>query len=140
MRIFVPFTSLRAATYCATLGAVLVPIITPTDYARHFAARWQEGSTFINVEHDVVPTPEQLAEIWNCPAALCVTQFADIPDHAPVTTWLGCTRISAEFIASHPIPWGNQLWHDCDSTLWTAYGGDQKPVCTHGLVRHLHYG
>lgn len=139
MRIFLPFANLRAATMLAAAGATLVPLIGPTDYARYFAARWSEAETFINVEHDVVPTRELLDKIWRCPSPLCVTQFADIPNHDPITTWLGCTKISAEFIAAHPIKWGNQLWHDCDSTIWTAYGGDEKPVCTHGVVRHLHY-
>lgn len=139
MRIFLPFTNLRTATYLAAHGATLVPIDNPYGYSRYFAERWSEGRTFINIEHDVVPTRELLGSLWQCPSTLCVTRFADIPDHEPIISWLGCVKISAQFIAEHPIQWGSQLWHDCDSTLWTAYGGDEKLVCDHGVVKHLHY-
>jgi hypothetical protein len=41
-------------------------------YGRYFRERWDEGKTFINVEHDTAFWPGALEEIWDCPEPLCI--------------------------------------------------------------------
>ncbi len=142
MNVFVPFTALKIQTLLAatSFDATLVPLSGPHGYSEFFKNRWQDGETFISFEHDVVPTKELLDSLWNCDQPICLTKY----DHNdPSIPWhCGCIKISKSFITAHPINWDDVLWHQCDSTLWTAYGGDEKPICRHNKpkLRHLHYG
>lgn len=140
VNIFIPFTKLEARTLLAFKGkrCQVVPIVGEFGYAEYFKERWQEGRSFINVEHDIVPDWELVTELMACPQSICLTKC--LLDQSWLHHWhLGCVKISDRFIAEHPIDWGKQRYTDCDGTIWTAYGGDEKPVCIHGQVTHLRY-
>jgi hypothetical protein len=57
------------------------------------------GETFIVVEHDIVPTQEQLQEIWDCPEEWCSRPYrmGDIE-----TTALGCTKFDSRLMRRMP--------------------------------------
>ncbi len=133
MNIFVPFTALRAETWDAVwpmYGATLVPLLDSKAYSRYFMRRWEETKTFINIEHDVVPTLAQLQELWNCPHPWCACGYTG----ECVTPYLGCAKISTEFILTHPDMWVEREWGNLD-----VYMADRAklPFHLHPAVRHV---
>jgi hypothetical protein len=135
VNIFVPFTHLRAPTYLALKDiATLVPLTGDQAYSRYLMERWAEGKTFINVEHDVVPTVAQLEEIWNCSLPWCGYGYREGVEDT--TAYLGCVKISAEFIAAHPNVWVLRSWASCDTYL--AERARLPYHCHRGAVQHIH--
>ena len=139
MRIFIPFTKLRCETYLACPGAVLVPLRNhELDYALYWQERWREGESFINVEHDVVPRPSTLQEMWDCPEDYCLLQYAypwegSPIDHSPI----GCAKFSSNFIAGHQILFlQGQHWHDPQHQIIGA--SLNKYHLHHPPALHLH--
>jgi hypothetical protein len=141
MQVFVPFTTLREETRRALPDAEFVPMVDDYAYGRYFQQRWKEGRTFINVEHDVVPTMEVLQDMWRCAERLCSTRCANVlqPHNGTVPVYpasLGCSKISAEFIRAHSgIDW-NIPWSKCDGVIPEL--NHFETCCVHGLVIHLH--
>jgi hypothetical protein len=134
MRIFLPFSELRAQTFMAVPGAILVPTIGDYGYSKYLNERWEEGQTFINVEHDIVPTKEILESIWNCPEPLCVTAYEGDP---PQVSYLACVKISDNFIKERRIDWDHLHFTDCDTQLWKSEPNHEDKWCYHGTVKHL---
>lgn len=109
MRIFVPYTQLGHATLDA-----LTPHLADTtfvdcrgddwNYCAYLQSRWDEGSAFINMEHDIVPSPGLITELWNCPHDWCVCAYFGPPTPlgAPV---LGLAKFSPTFISAIPHVW-----------------------------------
>ena len=105
MRVFVPFTEVRRRTRQA------LELYNPSfvdcgasqwAYPEFFQARWAEGETFINVEHDVVPWPGAIEQLWDCPHDWCWFSYPGwTADEAP----FGCVKFSAALIAEHPGVW-----------------------------------
>jgi hypothetical protein len=140
MRIFIPFTNLRAETFVAAPGAILVPTIGKFGYSNYLEQRWTDGKTFINIEHDVVPTTEILESLWDCKSPLCVTGHSDVPG-CPEASYLACVKISSDFIAQRRIDWRGLQWFECDQQLWKSdpeYSKSGDHFCYHGTVKHLH--
>ncbi len=133
MRIFVPFTSLKSETYAALPQGMLIPIVDKEHgYARYFRDRWREGETFINVEHDVVPTENMLKELWYCEKSLCVTNLG-----GKGVSLLGCVKISREFIQAHPGIFDHYPeYNSCDGCIAKCVTGNLYHE--HGVVEHLH--
>jgi hypothetical protein len=60
---------------------------------------WAQASDFLLVEHDVLPYPGALEEIWNCPQWLCAKPYQ------VGELWLGalgCTKVSGELMRAYP--------------------------------------
>lgn len=151
MKIFVPFARLRSETFIALPTAILVPLVGDYAYAEYFRARWKEGETFINVEHDVMPPPKVLESMWNCESAICTTGYVyrDSPsDFQPEITYGGCIKISQQFILEHPNLWDDPpRWSVCDGRITKAIEDHPYPNingndrhCYHGEVLHLKSG
>lgn len=100
MRIFVPYTELQRATRIALRHHDYTTVnVARTGYLAYWQARWKDGQTFINVEHDVVPWPGALEQLWECPKPWCAFGYAEPVPGYPV---LGCAKFSAEAIAAAP--------------------------------------
>lgn len=139
MRIFIPFTNLRSETFAAVPGAILVPTHGEFGYSNYLKQRWDEGQTFINIEHDVVPTMAILQSMWDCPSPLCVTGHSDVPGQ-PEASYLACVKIGADFIAQRKINWTGLKWFECDQQMWKSdpeYYVSGDHFCYHGTVIHL---
>lgn len=138
IKVFLPFTKLRSATYSAVPNAVLVPLLDKTwDYGRYFQARWKDGESFINVEHDIVPTTEKLQELWDCPNDFCFAGYIypGQPDRVDVAH-LGCAKISRHLIENNPDIFDElPEWVNCETRIYDAAQPNQ---CYHGEVLHLH--
>jgi hypothetical protein len=103
------------------------------DYSRYLMMRWLKGETFINVEHDVVPTIAKLQELWDCPEPWCGCSYR--PNFEDRTPYLGCVKISDRFIAAHRNVWEERLWASCDVHLASQA---KLPYHWHGDVKHMH--
>lgn len=85
MKVVIPFTPFEQSTpvgprgltreceaFGKSVGARFVDV-SGSDFAYYELMRdlWHEGETFIYVEHDVVPVPELLPEMWACREPHC---------------------------------------------------------------------
>lgn len=77
--------------------------IDPTDehaYPRLFATLWERAETFVILEHDVVPTVEQLWTIIGCDHDWCSFPYGDYNQHVgPV---FGLVRFDRRIMEAHP--------------------------------------
>lgn len=138
MNVFVPYTQLERITRRALSGTGYKAIQMTDDeaYVRYFEERWAKAETFINVEHDIVPWPGALEELWKCPEPWCAHGYRPDDDltREGYSVFLGCAKISDVLIRALPDCWKmkpNRHWNNCDSHL-TDYARK------HGLVVHQH--
>lgn len=115
MKIFIPTTGIRQATEIYTRdkvaepGAVYETVDVSSDhwaYTRYLEQRWQEGETFVNMEHDIVPFPGAITQIWNCPYNWCF--YGYVPDVDLVENGcapFGLVKFSKDFINSTQGLW-----------------------------------
>jgi hypothetical protein len=149
VKVFIPFTNLRAETFAALhpFSPVLVPLLDDLAYSRYFIERWRDGESFINVEHDVAPTSDQIKELMECPEPWCAFHYQAMLDcltkrgrpdlWSQIPPVLGCVKISSDFIAAHPNLWVERQWGNCDVYLQTKA---VLPSHGHqGAVKHLHF-
>ena len=111
--------------------AIFVPMTDELSYSRYFIKRWEEGLTFINVEHDVVPSFHYLTEMWNCSELWCGCGYKD----GDCTPYLGCIKISDKFIQLHQDMWVERPWRNCDVYMANKA---KVPYHFHGVATHLH--
>lgn len=141
MKIFVPYTELQIATEIALIGYeyATVGMIASDDYFKYFKQRWQEGESFINIEHDCVPWPGAIEAIMECPKLWCAYDYSlpchrnrDI--HDPTTfVPLGLTKISASMIEKLKDCWNEVVnWDVIDKHL-TMEASNQ------GIRVHQHF-
>lgn len=141
MRIFIPYTEIQPATKIAMIGYEYTPIETPGEfgYGEYFKQRWEDGQTFINVEHDTVAWPGAIEAIWECPELWCaydahlpVHRGRDI-HHETTAVPIALAKISKEFIERTTGGWDKNISYlYCDWNL-TYLGRDI------GVKVHQHF-
>ncbi len=134
-------------------GAEWVDVSADDDaYWRVMCEWWERGESFAVVEHDVVCRPDVVEQFNSCPEPWCVFGYTPICHQACLEAWanmLGCTRFSAELIATCPdavssIPPEQRDWHNlCDSIAGDKVGGMPAPlrprsVRATGFTHHWH--
>ncbi len=75
--------------------------VSASQFAYHEAlsAEWRQGRGFINVEHDIVPWPGALRELWDCSEPWCVFTYRV---NAEYDGYLGCVRFSDALVRNEP--------------------------------------
>lgn len=76
--VIVPFVPrfLRAQTRAAVPDARFIDVSADhRAYWRLLHDLWTESERFIIVEHDIVPTPEMIESLWNCPSDWCAHPY-----------------------------------------------------------------
>lgn len=74
-------------------------------YADYFTERWAMQERFINLEHDVIPWPGALEEIWECPEDWCSYGY-DPGEILPLDGgYLNCIKFSARLIEATKDIW-----------------------------------
>ena len=137
LKIFVPFRFLNSETFRAVepFNGYIIPLVSDYDYAGYLKQRWHLNEKFINVEHDVVPTEEQLYSIWDCKHPWCGYDYE--------VSWgkcLGCTKISPLLMEATPNIWDtNPHWSQCDIVLANE-ARYKVPYHSHGQVKHCQFG
>lgn len=105
MRIICPYTGEPHPDTRAVLDAWRGPVelvdVSGDDYAyaRLLEELWAAGETFLLVEHDIVPTPQTLAELALCDHPYCAAPYPWTTHLGPA---LGCTRFSSLFVRTYP--------------------------------------
>ena len=100
-------------------------------YADLLESVWASGTDVILVEHDVVPAPGVLDEMWACERDWCAVPYRC---GTVVTTALGCTKFSAALRHRNPDTINRiqqRAWFNLDSQI--VYTLHQ-----HGESEHLH--
>lgn len=104
------------------------------DYWQYFVDRWQEGKTFINVEHDIAFWPGALEEIWDCPRDWCMYAYSCDHDFIINTPYLGLVKFDKSFIEPTKDQWQdtNKNWQVLDQEL-------NRFARACGFTPHQHY-
>lgn len=109
--------------------------------------RWEDGTSFINVEHDIVPRDTSLIDLEACPYDWCAAPYAYLD--RPRQFGLGLVKFSTALIARHPrmfediSTWRNDLhppkhWCTLDSWIYQYLIGSGETRCeAHELVGHV---
>ena len=144
--IFVPYTNIIPETLKCLEAYDYTPVkmVDETDYLRYFQQRWQEGESFITIEHDTVFELGAIEELENCTEEWCAfgvggneilwdqesKRATTKPFHEKhfvdgnVAT-LALMKFGKKFIAAHPDIWDEMaasewmdipIWKWCD--LW----------------------
>jgi|WetSurMetagenome_2_1015567.scaffolds.fasta_scaffold227392_2 hypothetical protein len=98
---------------------------------------WAEGEPFILVEHDILPWPGAVQQMWTCDRPWCAFEYLMMGE---LRVALGCTkfdpaRLGPLPLPQEPVPWRTMDWHIID-TLAT------RGECSHlhePAVSHLHW-
>ncbi len=114
------------------------------EYGNLVAKLWQQGDSFLLIEHDILPTAALLEEMWACPEPWCsgfAWHYPEFRTQPPVRhrqTALYCHKFSASLIARTPaVPSAVRVrWTGMDLTLLGVLA-PQPPPCLHGPLTHL---
>jgi hypothetical protein len=144
MNVVVPYTNLHPTTefVLRQYPVEYVDVSEPDAYLGLLRRLWVEGATVIVVEHDVVPWPGALEEVWNCP---CAWGSYSYHMHGGIGIYhgFGCTKLTAELMKQTPRvwePWAS--WNMLDQKLFFAARAQgiephhHRPPVTHLNDRH----
>ena len=117
------------------------PMTEDRSYWALFHRLWHSGEPFLIVEHDIVPTVEQVRSLIECPEVFCAYGYEHEGDR---TVALGCTKFGAplfdNYLLQIPDWWAGERpprWDEVDGWLHSIL----PPVHQHeGSVRHLKVG
>jgi hypothetical protein len=149
--VFVPYTQVQSATQAYLADNTVEPLGLDVQYADvsehcwahtdYFQARWDEGRPFVNMEHDIVPWPGAISEMWECDGQWCF--YGYLPEVDCVKNGcapFGLVKFTDKFISATPDVWremrhefaGNEFaWAMCDVWLY-RYAEDR------GIKPHQH--
>lgn len=110
MNVIVPYAKLNKwIPLCLKAEGVEARYVQMEDdehYSRLLGELWAKGETFIFLEHDVLPWPGALSQLWNCPEPYCAFPYQL---SGCIGLAMGCNKFSAKLISSHafvkPCTW-----------------------------------
>jgi len=93
-----------------------------------FRELWAAGTPFILVEHDVLPWPGALVELWACPEPWC-----GFPYHVfgELRSYLSCTKFDPTRLGEVPLPADLESWYTMDKII-------EQTLMSRGHKGHLH--
>jgi len=106
----------------------LVKLERTFSYDQLFRSLWKDNKPFILVEHDIVPWPGALRELWKCQEPWCGFPYYI---YGELRSYLGCTKFSPAVLGECPLPDDLEDWHTMDKTI-------EKRLMTRGQPGHLH--
>jgi hypothetical protein len=120
----------------------LVDVSADDGYLNLMRRLWKERKPVIIVEHDIVPWPGALEELWHCP---CVWGAFSYHLHGGIGVFhgFGCTKITPELMNAVPTVWDAPTpWNMLDQVLALAALNEEyiphphRPPVTHLNDRH----
>ena|SRR5215207_6192247 len=144
MRVIVPFTKLEPATELVLRPYIpeYVDVSTLDSYRLLLKRIWETGKTVIIVEHDIVPWPGALDELWYCPCAWGSYSY-HLHGGIGIHHGFGCTKLSSRLMAETQGVWDDGIsWNMLDQVLLfkaRAYGFEphhHRPAVVHLNPRH----
>jgi hypothetical protein len=104
MDVFVPYTQVHLPTWLGLAGVhpVGVEVDGESAYLDYFRDRWADRRPFVNVEHDMLVTVDQVRQLENCEQPWCAFGYDGGVGQFP---WLGCARFRPELMELLPSVW-----------------------------------
>jgi len=107
-------------------------------YDRLIRTLWAEGQPFIIVEHDILPWPGALRELWECECAWGAFPYYIF---GQFRTQLGCTKFDPAKLGACPLPdepvhWSRLDWAIITGLLDRETGHLHQPAVTHLNAAH----
>jgi len=91
-------------------------------YSDMFTRLWKEKEDFVSLEHDIVPWPGAIEEIWDCQFNLwCSYEYPLAP--GTLRPALGCIRVNSILMKNYPSfykLWDNKPWNNLDGSVCPA--------------------
>ncbi len=78
----------------------LVKLESVYSYDMLFRELWAKGDPFILVEHDIIPWPGALAQLWTCPEPWCGFPYSNF---GTFRSYLGCTKFEPSRLGDCPL-------------------------------------
>jgi len=103
-------------------------------YDQLFRRLWDARQPFILVEHDIIPFPGALRELWMCPEPWCGFPYYVFGE---LRSYLGCTKFDPSRLGECPLPDDLMPWQTIDkliekSLMKRTFGGHlHSPPVTH---------
>lgn len=123
MKIVVPYTTLDPATelVLSSHGDVTFERLDAFfTYIELLRELWQERQPVVIVEHDIVPWPGALEELWACPGRWCSYSYR-LLGGVGIFHGFGCTKLTGELMQATPTVWDEPgEWHTLDARLFHA--------------------
>lgn len=101
MNIVCPFTEVAPETSgaLAPYDVRYVEMDADDAYTGLLLGLWAQGETFVLVEHDIVPWPGAIEDLWGCPQPWCGFPY---PFMGGMHNGLGCCKFGASLVVDHP--------------------------------------
>lgn len=107
-------------------------------YDRLFRRLWAEGRPFVIVEHDILPWPGAVQQMWACDRPWCGYQYLVFGE---MRVQLGCVKFDPSRLGDCPLPKSLTSWTVLDWTVITALAERGESGHLHEPpVTHLNYG
>jgi hypothetical protein len=144
MKVVVPYTKLHPVTefVLTSYRPEYVDVSAPDGYRQFFKGLWERRETVIIVEHDIVPWPGALDELWQCPCTWGSYTY-HLHGGLGIHHGFGCTKLSARLMEETSDVWESSSgWNMLDQVLFfeaRALGFEphhHRPAVTHLNPRH----
>jgi hypothetical protein len=107
-------------------------------YARLFRSLWQEERPFVLVEHDILPWPGALQQIWECEHPWCGFRYYIFGE---LRSALGCVKFDPVRLGECPLPDELIPWSKIDMKVIRSLSERGERGHLHEpAVGHLNYG
>jgi hypothetical protein len=106
----------------------MVKLERDLSYDQLFRELWDKAEPFILVEHDIVPWPGAVQELWACPEPWCGFPYSVF---GQLKSYLGCTKFNPSQLGECPLPDELQSWQVMDRKI-------EAGMLKRGHKGHLH--
>lgn len=97
-------------------------------YDQLFRELWDKSDPFILVEHDIVPWPGAVQQLWKCPEPWCGFPYYVFGE---LRSYLGCTKFEPKRLGECPLPEELQQWQVIDKKI-------ERELVKRGFRGHIH--
>lgn len=110
------------------LRPTMVKLERDFSYDQLFRGLWEKGEPFILVEHDIVPWPGAVQQLWDCPEPWCGFPYSVFGE---LRSYLGCTKFDPRRLGACPLPEELVSWQVMDKQI-------ERTLLSQKFAGHLH--
>ena len=142
MKVVCPYTKLHPVTKGVLdsygLQVRYVPLKGDYAYGELLRDIWIKRDPVVIVEHDIVPWPGCVEELYGCPGEWCTCSYS-YNGGLGISHMLGCAKLSTALMDALPNLWDDPChWADCDRRLFFSARDIRKEPHQHRpAVIHL---
>jgi len=107
-------------------------------YDRLIRNLWRQGDPFVLVEHDILPWPGAILQLWECEHPWCGFEYMV---KGELRSYLGCVKFDPSRLGPCPLPTEPLVWTSLDLEIIRTLSERGHPGHLHRpAVAHLNYG